>query len=291
MATTSTPMTTMGLRHDGALASGSAMWTDRNAPASGFRSKAVSRSIGYRIREGERAPGGGGLRHVPESGACSRERRGADAGSLAFSAKLVVEADDIIERPGLARTELRGALSHLCQRFAHFAREGVHLAMELLLEGRQPRLGALEPAQRLIDCGQARFGDPCGLGIELPHGFFVRLLERAPLVLQAALELVDARGRLVQQPALDVVPLAETTVELDDGRRVLFVVFRPPIEDAGAVARHVGETRLEPLHRLLGETELLESDVDLFDLQLQIGFTLLDRQFTIRRARLFHCRR
>ena len=160
--------------------------------------------------------------------------------------------------------------------------------MELLLEGRQPRLGALEPAQRLIDCGQARFGDPCRLGIELPHGLFVRLLERAPLMLQAALELVDARGRLVQQPALDIVPLAKTTMELDDGRRVLFVVFRPPIEDAGAVARHVGETRLEPPHRFLRETKLLESDIDLFELQLEIGFTLLDRQFTIRRASLFH---
>ena len=107
-------------------------------------------------------------------------------------------------------------------------------------------------------------------------------------MLQAAFELVDACRRFVQQPPLDVVPLTETAVEFDDGGRVLLVVLCPAIEDARAVARHVGETRLEAVHRFLSLAKLLEGDVDVFELQSQIGFALLDRLLAIGGSSLFH---
>ena len=103
-------------------------------------------------------------------------------------------------------------------------------------------------------------------------------------MLQAALELVDACGRLVEQPALDVVPLTEPPVELDHGGRVLLVVLRPAIEDAAQSRVMSRETRLEILQRVLRLAKLLEGDVDLLELQVQFGFALLDRMLRDRRV-------
>ena len=65
-------------------------------------------------------------------------------------------------------------------------------------------------------------------------------------------------------------------------------MYCPAIENAGAIARHVGETRLEAVHRFLALAKLLEGDVDLFELDSQIGFALIDRELTIGGTSLFH---
>jgi len=69
---------------------------------------------------------------------------------------------------------------------------------------------------------------------------------------------------------------------------VLLVVLRPAIENAGTVARHLAETRLEAVDRFLGLAKLLKCEVDVFELNFQIGFPLLDREFTIGGSSLFH---
>jgi hypothetical protein len=80
--------------------------------------------------------------------------------------------------------------------------------VQLLLERREPRLGTLEPSQRLVDRRKTCLRDTSRLRVELTDRLLVRLLEGAPFVLQAALELVDARGRLVQEAPFDVIPFA-----------------------------------------------------------------------------------
>ena len=160
--------------------------------------------------------------------------------------------------------------------------------MQILFERRQPGLRALEPAERLIDGGEARLGDARRLRVELAHRLFVRLLQRLHSCCRLRsnwwMRVVDS----FSSRPLDVVPFAQTPVELDDGGGVLLVVLRPAIEDAGAIARHVGETRLEAVHRFLGVAKLLEGDVDLLELHFQIGFALVNRSFAIRGASLFH---
>jgi hypothetical protein len=160
---------------------------------------------------------------------------------FAFRPQLVVKADDVVERPGLAgaRSQLRAGEPKFGERITHFAREDADLAVQLLFDGRQPGLRAIEPLQRLIDRGEARLGDARRLHVDLAHRLFVRLPDGLPLVLEAALELVDARGRLVEQPALDVVPLAQPPMQFRHGGRVLLVAVRPALEDRRALARHV----------------------------------------------------
>ena len=96
----------------------------------------------------------------------------------------------------------------------------------------QPCFGAVEAPERLVDGRQARLSDAGGLRFDLAERLFVGLPNRLPLVLQAALELMDAGGRLVEQPALDVVPLAQAAMKFDDGSRVSLVVLRPAVEDS-----------------------------------------------------------
>ena len=188
-----------------------------------------------------------------------------------------MQPDDVVDGPGLAGGELRlGPVTQIADGLAHLARERLDLAVQALFERRQPRLGRVEPVQRLVHGRQARFGDSRRLGVELTDRLLVRLADRRPLVLQAPLELVDPRRGLVQQAPLDLVPLAEATVELDDRRRVLLVVPRPAVEDGGAVARHLREPRFDGAQRLLRMTELLKGDGDLLDLNVKIGRAWLE---------------
>ena len=180
---------------------------------------------------------------------------------------------------GCRAPQLGRALPQLGHRLADLARQRAHLALQVLLEGAQPRFGAVEPLERLVDGRQARFGDARGLRFDLAERLFVGLPNRLPLVLQAAFELVDAGRGLVQQPPLDVVPLAEAAVKFDDGGGVSLVVLRPAIEDACAFARHLAKARLEAVQRLLRLSKLAQGEIDLLDLNLQIG----------RSRRLFHC--
>ena len=190
-----------------------------------------------------------------------------------------MEPDDVVQRPGLPWPQLRRALPQFGHRLADLARQRAHLALQVLLERAQPRLRAVEPPERLVDGREARLGDARGLRFDLAEGLFVGLSNRLPLVLQAAFELVDAGGGLVQQPPLDVVPLAEAAMKFDDGGGVPLVVLRPAIEDARAFARHLVQARLEAVHRLLRLSKLAQGEIDLLDLNLQIG----------RSRRLFHC--
>ena len=190
-----------------------------------------------------------------------------------------MEAYHIVEGPGLPWPQLRRALPQLGHCLADLARQRAHLALQVLLEGAQPCFGAVEPPERLVDGRQARFSDAGGLRFDLAEGLFVGLPNRLPLVLQAALELMDAGGRLVEQPPLDVVPLAQAAMKFDDSGRVSLVVLRPAVEDACALARHLAKARLEAVQRLLRLSKLAQGEIDLLDLNLQIG----------RSRRLFHC--
>ena len=109
-----------------------------------------------------------------------------------------------------------------------------------------------------------------------------------PFVLDAALELVHARRRLVEQPALDIVPLAQPAVQFDHGGRMPLVVLRPALEDRRALARHDREALLEILQRALRVTELLEGDGDLLELHVQFRWAWFSRSFAIRGACLVH---
>jgi len=129
------------------------------------------------------------------------------------------------------------------------------------------------------------------LHVDLAHRLFVGLPDDLPLVLEAALELVDARGRLVEQPALDVVPLAQPPMQFRHGGRVLLVAIRPALEDRRALARHVRQALFEILQGILGVTELLEGDGDLLELQVQFRWAWFSRSFAIRGACLVHSAR
>src|SRR5262245_48755792 len=107
-------------------------------------------------------------------------------------------------------------------------------------------------------------------------------------MLEAALELMNAGGRLIEQPALDVVPLAETAMQLRHGSRMLLVAVRPALEDRRALACHVRQTLFEILERVLCVPELLEGDRDLRELQLQFRWAWFNRSFAICGACLVH---
>ena len=255
------------------------------APATGGRSGDDRRRGDVDGRLGD---GGGwhGMRrgHRPGLDRLGQRQRAASAAGgrrAGLAPQVVVQPDDVVERPGLARPQLRRALAKFGDGLAELARQRAHLALQILFEGRQARLRTLESLQRLVDRREAGVGDAGGLRLNLAERLLVGLPDAIPLVLQAAFELVDAGGGLVQQAPLDVVPLAEPTVELDDGGGMALVVLRPAIEDAGALARHVREPRLEAVERVLRLTQLPQGEVDLLDLNLKIG----------RARRLFHRRR
>jgi hypothetical protein len=116
-------------------------------------------------------------------------------------------------------------------------------AVQALFQRRQPRLGRVEPVQRLVDRRQARFGDSRRLGVELTDRLLVRLADRRPLVLQAPLELVDPRRGLVQQPPLDLVPLAERLWSSTTAV-ACFSSFRAQPSRMAAQSRVISESRV-----------------------------------------------
>ena len=79
----------------------------------------------------------------------------------------------------------------------------------------------------------------------------------------------------MQQPALDVVPLTEPPVQLEDRGRVTLVILRPAIEDLRAFGRHHRETRLEVLQRAGRLAHLPESGSDLLEPQVQFRHALV----------------
>jgi len=77
--------------------------------------------------------------------------------------------------------------------------------VQVVLEGGEPRLGALDPGLRGPGRVDADFGQALGLLAQLACRFLVQEANRGPLATDGALEPLEAPGGIALKPRLDVV--------------------------------------------------------------------------------------
>ena len=160
----------------------------------------------------------------------------------------MVKPGHAVERPGLVDL---GRSDERRLRVAEVGRGGLQFAcdvreppVQLLLDGRQTRLGSLESLLRHAGGGDTDLRQAGRVLTELADGFFVQEAQLAPFVAHEALERGEPLGGVLLEARAGVGELGDLGFEAGHGTGVPFGERRPAADDVGALVGEGGEAHL-----------------------------------------------